>query len=85
MNFFKSTSDSFFVRTATDRGEAGSQDDADRWDGLTQISREFDAAIERLYNQLLDIQRLPVSQLTGPLERCVRDICRKTGNTSTSW
>lgn len=68
----------FFVRTATDRGEQASQD-ADKWDGLTQISREFDAAIERLYNQLLDIQRLPVSQLTGPLERCVRDICRKTG------
>jgi two-component system, chemotaxis family, sensor kinase CheA len=69
----------FFVRTATDKSKQASQEHADKWDGLTQLSREFDAAIERLYNQLLDIQRLPVAQLTGPLERCVRDICRKTG------
>jgi two-component system, chemotaxis family, sensor kinase CheA len=54
-------------------------EEADMWDGLTQISREFDSSIERLYDQLIHIQRLPVSQLTGPLERSVRDICRKTG------
>ncbi len=54
-------------------------EDADLWDGLTQISRESASSIERLYDQLIHIQRLPVSQLTGPLERCVRDICRETG------
>jgi two-component system, chemotaxis family, sensor kinase CheA len=66
----------FFVRAASAQL---SQEELERWDGLTQISREFDASIERLYEQLIDIQRLPVSQLTGPLERSVRDICRKTG------
>lgn len=65
-----------FVRTAS---QALNNDELERWDGLTQISREFDTAIERLYEHLIDMQRLPVNQLTGPLERNVRDICRKTG------
>lgn len=68
----------FFVRGASSQL---TEEELERWDGLTQISREFDASIERLYAQLIDIQRLPVSQLTGPLERNVRDICRKTGKT----
>lgn len=66
----------FFVRGASSQL---TEEELERWDGLTQISREFDTSIERLYAQLIDIQRLPVSQLTGPLERNVRDICRKTG------
>jgi len=69
----------FLVRLVDSDAALKQQDASDRWEGLHQISREFDAAIERLYAQLLDIQRLPVSQITGPLERIVRDICRKTG------
>ena len=48
-------------------------------DGLHQISREFDGAIEKLYELLLELQRLPVSQIASPLERAVRDIRRQTG------
>jgi two-component system, chemotaxis family, sensor kinase CheA len=69
----------FLVGAVDSEAAAGKQDMAERWDGLNQISREFDAAIERLYSQLLDIQKVPVSQLASPLERAVRDICRKTG------
>lgn len=61
--------------TKTTNGET----EAEAHDGLNQVSREFDGAIEKLYELLLDIQRLPVSQIASPLERAVRDIRRKTG------
>jgi len=54
-----------------------SSEDSELRDGLHQISREFDGAIEKLYE--LDIQRLPVAQIASPLERAVREIQRKTG------
>lgn len=46
-------------------------------DELRGIARDFDSAMERLYEQLLDIRKVPASQLTRPLERIVRDTCRK--------
>ncbi len=66
---------------ATQSGVRGefSAEEAELRDGLHQVSREFDGAIEKLYELLLDIQRLPVSQVASPLERVVRDIKRKTG------
>ncbi len=69
----------FFVHQGARDLVNSTHEEAERWGGLTQLSREFDTAIEKLYEQLLDIQRVPVSQLVGPLERSLRDICRKTG------
>lgn len=60
-------------------GRQDSAEESELRDGLHQISREFDGAIEKLYELLLDIQRLPVAQIASPLERAIRDIRRKTG------
>ncbi|GEM_PF-3550591 len=70
----------FSTKSASESNSEGdSEGDSELRDGLHQISREFDGAIERLYELLLDIQRLPVAQIASPLERAVRDIKRKTG------
>lgn len=67
----------FATQSVSTRHE--NSEDSELRDGLHQISREFDGAIEKLYELLLDIQRLPVSQIASPLERAIRDIRRKTG------
>lgn len=66
----------FVTRATRDAGRplAGSA-----LDELNQIAREFDGRIEKLYEILLDIQRLPLSQIVSPLEKALRDISRKTG------
>ncbi|MEE9386864.1 MAG: ATP-binding protein [Nannocystaceae bacterium] len=43
---------------------------------LREISGAFDSATNELYEQMLDIQKVAVSQLTRPLDRIVRDVCR---------
>src|SRR5690606_32757793 len=45
----------FFVHQGISAPPQDSQEAAERWGGLTQLSREFDAAIEKLYEQLIDI------------------------------
>lgn len=46
---------------------------------LRGIARDFDSAMDRLYKSLLGIQKVPIAQLTRPLERIVRDVCRTQG------
>lgn len=46
---------------------------------LRGIARDFDSAMDRLYKNLLGIQKVPIAQLTRPLERIVRDVCRTQG------
>lgn len=48
-------------------------------DKITKISLEFDAIMDGLYDELLEIRRFPVIQITRMLERIIREIMMKTG------
>jgi len=46
---------------------------------LRNISQQFDVIMDHLYLQLIDVQKIPVLQVTRALERMVRQLSREQG------
>ncbi len=61
------------------RGHESSIQRTSARDGLKEVARDFDAVMSRLYEQLLGIRKVSVAQVTRPLERIVRAVCRTQG------